>query len=305
MSILYVIFAACLAAGVNYCLRKNFEFQKSAQGYLVFYFVCSLGISFLLRDVELKSFSPIMFSTGIVAGTLNFIMMLLVSYSLRLGPSGLTFAFQNSASVLPSLVLFFLFGSTFGFDLSIPMIIGFACIIGGLFLSAWMQKESMSTGREKFLKWCLLVCLVFLIQSVILSLFQWRCLLLPEYTAQSSLVPWKCSMEEEAWFMPGFFLIPAILQALCFGIIERRKVGFHELFLGITGGILNGAATFFLLLATHDAGAHEKAILFPLFAVGVIFICNLWGKILYGEKIYWLGTALCFAGIFVSSYFSV
>jgi hypothetical protein len=298
MGLLYVFIASVLAASVNLCLRKNLEKQPSAQGYLAIYFFFSLAVSFLLREVKLESFSFVMGASGTAAGLLNFLMMTLTALSLKNGPSGLTFAFQNCASILPTIILFLLFGSAFSFNLTLPVLIGFILIAIGLFLSSKMQKEAPA-ANTRFSRWILFVISIFLLQGIILSLFQWRCLLLTDQPLSHPLIPWRCTAENEAWFMPGFFLIPTLLQAVLFFASEKRLFTSRETLLGTIGGVLNGGATYFLLLSAKVASPHERMILFPFFAVSVIFLCNLWGKKLYQEKIYWPGMALCFAGVFI------
>jgi len=278
MSLIYVVIASIFAAAVNYCLRKNSENQTSSQGYLSLYFLCSFAISFLLIEVNFKSFSFVMSFAGIAAGCLNFVMMNLFPYCLRQGPSGLSFAFQNSACIVPPVLLYLIFGSSFGFNLSLPAISGLCLIVLGLFISSWLQKGADNSHRSTFMKWCVLVILILFIQGIILTLFQWRCLLLTTHPESHTLIPWKCTLEEEAWFMPGFFLIPTLLQTSIFGLSEKRWFNINESILGITAGVLNGAAMFFLLIATKEANMNEKVILFPLFAVSVIFLCNLWGE---------------------------
>lgn len=304
MSLLIVFIAACCAATVNFCLRKNIEYGGSQNAYFSMYFIFSLISSFLINfKISLANFCLLIVGAGTAAGLLNFAMMLLIARALMLGPSGLTFAFQNSGSILPALFMFFLFGSAFGFTMSLPLIFGFICILVGLFLSARVQKEPQPSARKTSIaKWLSLAILVCLIQGIIMTLFQWRSLLLTAVENDHLLIPRTCSIEEDKWFMPGFFFFPAIIQTVLFGLYERRFFTKKEAFLGMTGGVLNGLATFFLLLAAKSAQGFEKAILFPLFAVSVIFLCSLWGKKFYQEKVFWPGLALCGIGVFAGAF---
>lgn len=297
-SLIYVFIASLLAATVNFCLSKNAERQKSSMGYLTIYFASSFLISFFVADVSMEHFHFVMPSIGAVAGILNLVMMGLVALAIKKGASGLTFSFQNSASVLPALSLFLIFGSPFGFDMNFTLVLGFFLIIAGLFISS---RNPNDKDLQRSFRWFALVIAIFLIQGLILSLFQWRCLLLAEHPQDHPFLPWICEIQEDAWFMPSFFLIPTLLQALMFGVNERRWFSRRELFLGLMGGLLNGGATFFLLLATKTAVSNDKMILFPLFAVSVITLCNLWGKAFFGERIHWPGLLLCIAGVFISS----
>lgn len=301
MALIYAFLASLLASGVNFCLRKNLEKQKSAQGYLSSYFLFSLIVSFFFGEVTIpSSFSLLMSSIGTLAGILNFIMMILLAYCVKLGSSGLTFAFQNSASVFPALLLFFLFGESFGFELTNAALVGFGLIILGLFLSTRIEKNHFR-NRSRFLKWVALILAVFLIQGTLLVLIQWRTLLFTDHQEGHFLIPWRSSLADDYWFLPGFFFLPTILQLFLFACLERRWISLREFYLGATGGVLNGGATALLFLSTKVAHPIEKMILFPLFSVSVIFLCNLWGRKIYREKIYWPGIVACLLGVLICS----
>lgn len=304
MALLFVFFAAILASTVNYCLRKNLEYQKSARGYLTLYFIASFAISFLFySDLKLESFTWAIPSIGAVAGMLNFTMMFVLAKALKVGPSGLTFAFQNAGSMFPAIFLFFLFGSPFGFVITWQVLVGFFILGIGLFLSARTQQQAKAQQLHSyaFSTWLTYAGIIFFIQGLILSIFQWRCLLLEHPACSHVLIPWNFSTAQDSWFMSGFFFIPALFQTAIFAIKEKRWFSSTELFLGIISGLLNGGATFFLLSATKHADGNIKAIMFPFFAVSVIFICSLWGRKLYQERVNWLGMALCIGGVLLGS----
>ncbi len=304
MALIFVLVAAIFAAATNLCLRKNFEFSKSAKGYLSLYFIFSFLISFAFRsDLDISSFSPVMASIGVISGLLNLLMMLLVARAVQIGPSGLTFAFQNSGSMLPSLLLFFLFGAPFGFKLPLTLLLGFFCVFAGLFLSVRSDKKPTDFGISSvhFRQWIFFAILVFLMSGLILSIFQWRSLLLTPNSQTHCLIPWSCSLQEDLWFMPGFFFVPTLVQSAIFYFSEKRWFTSKEMLLGFLGGVFNGSATFFLLLATRITTQNFRPILFPLFAIAVIFLCNLWGKKIYQEPIEWKGLLLCLAGVFIGS----
>lgn len=300
MALIFVLIAAIFAAATNLCLRKNCEFSKSAKGYLSLYFIFSFLISFAFRpDLDIDSFSPVMGSIGVISGLINLLMMLLLARSVQIGPSGLTFAFQNSSSMLPSLLLFFLFGAPFGFKLPLTLILGFFCVFTGLFLSVRKDKKSEDLGVSS--QWLFFALLIFLMNGLLLSIFQWRSLLLTPNSQAHCLIPWSCSPQEDLWFMPGFFFVPTLVQSAIFYFSEKRWFTSKELLFGFLGGVFNGSATFFLLMATRVATQNSRPILFPLFAITIIFLCNLWGKKLYQEPIEWKGLLLCLGGVFIGS----
>lgn len=70
-----------------------------------------------------------------------------------------------------------------------------------------------------------------------------------------------------------------------------------ELRYGSLGGFANAIATLGLMIATKWASPIEKGLIFPLFAVGVISFCNLWGYKLYQEKVDIKAHLICLVGI--------
>jgi hypothetical protein len=303
MEILFVLLAGLCGATVNYCFRKNFEKHSSAKGYLSVCFFFSFAISFFFNPaLSLHSFHFAMSFTGMFAGILSLLVATLTATALRRGPSGITFAFQNAACILPTFILFILFGPPYGFELTAPSLIGFSLLVVGLFLSAFKSGRDSLNTREanSFTKWVIATILVFFIQGFILALFQWRSLLLDPQIKRHLLIPWSCTAEEDAWFMPGFFLVPLLFQALSFILTEQRWISKGELLLGSIAGALNGVSTFYLLLATKVASPETRPLLFPLFAVTVILLSSLWSKYFYEEPIHWTGLILCIAGVLVA-----
>lgn len=297
MSLLIVLGAAILAAISNFFLRKNQENKGSSLGYLVHFYLFSLLICFFLAPrLFSTSWSPVLTTMGGIAGALNVLMMILTARALLTGPPGLTFAFQNAGAIFPSFFLFFLFGPTFDFYLSSYHLIGVLALLIGLYLGARTKNNAFAP----FKKWILYASSTFFIQGIILSIFQWRCLLFSIPSKEHPFIPWSCLPEEDVWFIPGFFIVATLLMSLLFIFKERRFFRATEFFYGMLGGVFNGATTFLLLLATNYAVAAQKAILFPFFAVGVIFFCSVWGKALYQEKVNWFAIALCIFGVFFS-----
>jgi len=237
--------------------------------------------------------------TGCVGGILIFFMMRLIARALQLGPFGLTFAFQNSGCVLPILLLVFLFGRSYGFSLTTYALIGLSCVIIGMF---FLSRSNELTSNVSIKKWLGMALIIFFIQGFVLFLFQWRCLLFVYPANSHPLIPWNCGVEQDIWFMGGLYLMPALLQAFQFGWSERRWFSRREAALGISGGVLNGGSTFCLINATKFASGTESTILFPLFSVGVIVLCSVWGWKINHEKINWIGLLLCIAGVIVGAF---
>src|ERR1700722_11329618 len=131
---IFVFFAAFCASGANFCIRRNLDKGGSSVAYLVIYFALSLLVALTINPV-FSSNAPLNWSMlflGLGVGALMVVMMVLTTFSLDRGPSSLTFAFQNSGSVFPTLALAWVFGSLYGFIITPGLITGGACVVVGL-----------------------------------------------------------------------------------------------------------------------------------------------------------------------------
>lgn len=297
MSLVLVFCGAILAAIANFFFRKNQDHGGSFLAFLTNYYLFSLLASLLITpQIFTTSWSPILSSIGGIAGALNVIMMVCTARALLNGPPGLTFAFQNAGAVFPAFLLFFLFGPTFDFILTTYHLIGIGAVLIGLYLGAQNKNNHFS----HFKKWLFFAIATFFAQGIILSMFQWRCLLFIPSSISHPLIPFSCSNDQDVWFIPGFFTAASLLMILLFSFKEKRLFTRKEFFYGSISGIFNGGTTFLLVLATKLAQGGQKAILFPFFAVTVILFCSIWGKALYKEKVNWLAIGLCIFGVFFS-----
>ena len=301
----YLQSSACLAALSNFFFRRNLEKGGTSSAFLSLYFFASLLFSVLFSPALLGSpFSPAMALAGCFAGFLNFMMLTLTAKSFELGPPGLTLTFQNASCIFPGLLLCSFFGPSFGFFLTPWLVIGFTLIGLGLYLSSRtygrMSSETLSgQSKANFGKWLLCAISVMALQGLILTLFQWRVLLFNCGKSTHPLIPCSCRSEEDIWFIPAFFLIPTLSQLFLFWKKERRKFSLAEMIYGSMAGGLNCACTVLLLLATKTEGVLKKEMLFPLFTVSVILLCNIWGMKIYKEKVNWIGIILCILGVLI------
>ncbi len=156
-----------------------------------------------------------------------------------------------------------IFSKPFGFDLTFTHLLGMGLVILGLFLAA-LGSSKVKPNRT----WLGYALLALLLQGIILSLFQWRCLLIQIGLPSHPFIPFSCPPEADLWFMPSLFLFAAIYQVLYFFCSEKRLPTKIETIGGSIGGIMNGLSTFFLLKATASASLNEKMMLFPPFHRG-------------------------------------
>jgi hypothetical protein len=295
-----VFFASVSASFSSLALSKTLYRGASAGGYLFFYFLSGFLISSFFNGIVF-SHIPMNFNMtclGIAVGLLIPVLMFAIGKALQTGPSGLTFSFQNSGAILPPLLLAFCFNKSFGFFLSFENLIGMILVILGLF---WAAVGHAKVSVRKI--WIVYALLAFIVQGLILTIFQWRCLLFQEDLPSHALIPFSCPSNADLWFMPALFFSAWIYQALRFSYSEKRLPRFPEIIGGSLGGIANGLSTFLLLKATYLASIEEKTMLFPFFTVMVVLFCNLSGRIFYQEKIPWKANALAALGILIGTAF--
>ena len=297
MPIFAILIAISFASLANFFIRKNIESNGTSSGYLI----CSFGFSFLTLGVSYKNLllTPIsyeMIGTGCMAVLLISLMLRITLATLRFGASGLTIAFQISGSIFPGLVLYFVFGESFGFAINSSLIIGLLLVIVGLF---WSTSLEQTKSPSKKGLWLLLVISIFIIHLAFVSLVQARSLLFTK-TPDHSLLFFRCSPEQDIWFMVGMLSIPFFLEFLT-KINSARWPTKLELIYGSCGGLSNGLATYCLLFATEAANPTLKNLLFPIFSVGIIVLCNLWGQLFFKEKVNWRANFLSLSGILLAS----
>lgn len=298
-ALILVLFAACSAAICNLFFRKNSAENKAPLGQLTcHYFISFISSLFICYDIWYTPFDITMTLVGSAVGVLNVFLMILTISALKRGSSGLTFAFQNAGSVLPGLLLFLLFGASFGFAFTYAQAIGIVLVLVGLFLGAKTAEKNQEGSNTS--SWLKFATACFLVQVCCLTLIQWRCLIFQENIPAHSLIPARVSEQFDIWFLPGFFGTASLFQLMLF-LREKRWLKRSEIVYGIYTGVANGISMYLLGLATKLATPLEKAILFPCFAVTVIILCNAWACKLYNEKFQLWPNLACILGIVIGS----
>lgn len=290
-SITITLLASFLAASANLFFRINSSHKSTASvnGYLfIYYFISFIASLFFFSEVWSSSISWQMIFLGGIVGGFNVALMVLTANALNTGPSGLTFAFQNASSVFPGFLLFIIFGTAYGFSCSITQLAGMALVILGLYLGA----VGNSSGGSVSKKWLIWALGAFSVQVIALAIIQGRCILF-----DSPLI--NITAKDDPWFMPGQFGISTLLIGLVY-LKEKSSLSIEDVKYGSLAGVANCAATGCLLLATKWALPTEKAVLFPIFAVTNIVLCNAWANRFYQEKFNLLSNAICALGIFLS-----
>lgn len=292
MGILLILVASCFASLSNFCMRRSVDSGGTAKAFLVVQLSIAAIAALLLGPLRTGQFSlnlPVAL-VGLAAGLVLGWMLQALGRALEHGPPGLTFAMLNASTVMPAIVMAFLFGAAFGCLYTPWHAIGSLFVLGGLF---WAGKGLQGLVNQRV--WLLFSLLTFTLHVVFLVIMQCRVLILNSamYSLASDLA--------SPWFLFFIYLAAALLQIGIYLVNERRMPKSEECFYGLFGGIGNAMSTFFLIWATEAANALERAIIFPIFSVAIIVICNFWGQKLYQESVHWKACQLCVLGLFIGT----
>lgn len=296
-AITFSLLASICASLSSLFFRKNSDIPiSSPTGYLVLFYFSSFILSiFIFSDVLKGNVSYTFLGIGATVGTLSSMLMFFTSRALTSGPAGLTFAFQNASAIFPGLILFLFLGTDYGFSFSYFQLTGIILVLLGLF---WGAKKESAKQPKGNLKWITYALTCFIIQILALTCIQGRCVLF-DITQIGAFSNLSFTEADDIWFMPGLFGTSSLIQTVLF-LTERRKLLIKESLYGFAGGIANFSSTGLLLLATKYALPHEKIILFPMFAVATMILCNLWANRLYKENFNFPTNIFCSCGIFMA-----
>jgi len=298
MGILYAFFAAVLAATSNLLLRRSIDKGGSSRGYLVVQLSFSFLFMILLNPIRTMDLAPNLPSIllGLFGGLLLGGVMWSLGKSLEVGPPGLSLAIINTSSIMPAIMLVILFGAEYGHGYTIMNGCGSLLVVLGILWAGWTRDGN--TNRKV---WLIFVSAVFIFHTIYLVYLQWWAMVLSPDLPISRFLPFHMEPVHIAWFMPAIFFSAAIVQWMVYWSRESNWPKREEITYGLIGGVVNGMCAFFLILAPQVAETWENAMLFPIFSVGVILMCNLWAKLLYKEKVNWFANAICVSGLLVGT----
>lgn len=297
MALYLMLTSAFFAAMQNLCMRRSVDTGGSTALYVPIQLIISCLLAVLINPVRTGNFAfdgPTVL-LGLFMGLLLGVMMSTLGESLKYGSPALTFAVLNSCSVLPAVLMALLFGAKFGHPYHWWTGLGSALVIAGIFWSSWTALSCQNRRR-----WTLFIGAASLSFVIFSAMTQWRVLLETE-GATNLLLPFKLDGAQGMWFMPALFFSAALVPLLKM----KQEVSFSfskETFIyGLLGGLCNGSSMYFMILAPQKAVGWQNAVLFPVFSIAVIEICNIWGRTLYKERINWVPQSLCVGGLILGS----
>ncbi len=300
MAIIFVLSGAILCTFSNLFLRRSIDAGGTGKAFLIIQQLLSIVVAIMLNPVRTGHYTwdTSIAMIGIVAGIILGLMMWSLGRALEKGPPGLTIAILNASSVVPAIVMVLLFGFAFGHEYHSWNAIGSILVIIGLF---WAAYQHSSMGSFNKFSWLLFALSAFCLHVFFLVIIEWRALLITPELPTTRLLPFLLESSQTQWFMPMIFLASTVLLTTMFWLQDRRYPNITETVYGIFGGVCYGACTFFLIQAAVVANAWESAMIFPIFSVVLVVGCNIWGILLYKEKVNWKANTICLAGLFIGT----
>jgi multidrug transporter EmrE-like cation transporter len=289
MGILLALLAGAFIPLTNLTIRKSIDLGGSAKAYFVFQMSFSFLFALLLGPIKNGDFSiPLPTAIlGAIAGLILSIMLFSLGRAVEKGPPGFTFAILNSATVMPGLLMALIFGAAQGFVYNTWHALGSILVLMGLF---WGAKGFQ--GMKEMKTWLLFATCTFTFHVLLLSLYQWRGMLMKS--------PDSASIQSE-WFTPFMFLAGALVQLFIYLRSSEPKPKSGEVLYGMAGGASNLLCTFFIIWAVETALPLENAVIYPIFSIMGIILTNLWGQKLYQEQVNWRACQLSVFGLFVGT----
>lgn len=299
MALILAFAAAILCAFNNLFMRKSVDAGGTTKAFLVIVEAFSILVALLLGPIKTGQYqwSHSIATIGVIAGVFLGIMMWALGRAMEEGPPGLTVAFLNSSAVVPAVIMVMFFGTAFGHSYQWWNGAGSILVVLGLFWAVWETTKNYHNRSN----WVLFASTAFWCHVFFLVILQWRAMLINPNIPVSRLLPFRVDAAHSEWFMPMIFVAATILLLVQFIKAEARLPRKQEVIYGFYGGVCNGACTYFLIRAAQVATPLENAMIFPIFAVSLILLCNTWGKALYKENVHWRAMAICLFGLFVGT----
>lgn len=297
MAIFLMFLAGACIACANFFMRKSIGHGGTAKGFLVFQMAIAFLVVLLLNPIRTGNYAcnSSILGLGFVAGCLLAVMLFCLGRSLETGPAGLTISILNAATVMPAIIMFLIWGASYGFLYTVWHAIGSLVVLYGLFMAT--RNVSLLANWKK---WFLFASSMFALHVLILVLYQWRAFLLNAPHPEEIVSFFTSTTIQSQWFAPMLYLTAMIWQVFFF-IGEKRLPQRQEVLYGCIGGVLNGLCTYFMIWATEIAAPLENAVIFPIFSVATIVLSNLWSQKVYAEQVNWRACQFCAFGLIIGT----
>ena len=220
------------------------------------------------------------------------------------GHSNLGTTLMNSACIVPSIVLFLIFGKSFQFHFSYWQAISALCIILGFFYSLSRDKKNESSADSPSIIPAKRMLTAFCIQALFLIFLSWKSLNFKENVPMSRLLPFQKMGVEDLWPNSIMFTVSALFQLSSSAIkIVPFTTKKEWLVYGILGGLATGFSGILLLYAIDIAKTpFENALIYPLLSIGTIIFNQIFAHIAFNERLQWKANICFVAGIFFNGF---
>ncbi|MGB7127594.1 MAG: hypothetical protein WBD50_00690 [Candidatus Rhabdochlamydia sp.] len=289
MGITLALIAGVFNSLTNFCVKKGIDIEGTAKLFFLCQILASSLFALILGPLLKGEFTIQLYPSllGICAGIILYIMLFSLGIAVEKGTPGLTFATLNSATILPGIIMAYLFGADCGFYIGLAHVVGLLFVIIGLFWGVTGVKQI----REKNV-WITFASMVFLFHIFLLCLFQYRAMLIKVADLKQF---------DSEWFTPFMFLTCLSIQLIAYLYSNRRFPNRKEIMVGFAGGLTNLLCTLSLLLSAKKALPFENAVIFPMASVASILLTNFWSQKLYSEEINWKACQLLVFGIIIGT----
>lgn len=287
MAILLMVASGFLGGISNLCMRRCLDVGGMVNTFLLFQLFFSLlaVLFFNVSSLGNEGWNTTAIWLGFGGGVCLGCMKLVLGKAIEKGPSALTFAIVNSASVFPALAIVLFLNQVIECHYAFQHALGSILVLIGLF---WAGVKDSTIPFKKDV-WVFFAMVAFVLQVAFLLLNEWNVCLFGKLHQRSF------------WFVPLVFATAFTVIAFHYGIFNRHWPSHKECFWGMIGGLLNGACACFFTLAIQNATPENHALIFPVFSIALIIACNLWGQWLYQEKIHWIANGVCLAGLMLAA----
>lgn len=298
MAFILILLSALFASFQNFFMRRSVDDTRGSHLYVPIQLFISFLIVTVIHPIYHHHFD-ISFSLATIAtcmGIFLALMMWFLQSALQYGPAGMTFAVLNASSVMPSMGMTLLFGAALGHPYYWWNAVGSCLVVIGIFGVSGQGSKPI----QKHFQWISLTLLSSVAYIIFSGMMQWKVLLETKpYT--SFLLPFAINPLQAEWFLPIIFLVSSLFMLLRSVRVKKLIITKHTLYSACGGGIANGLSLYFMASSTQIASAWQNAMIFPIFSITVITLCNLWSRLLYHEKVRWMANLFCVSGLVVGT----